>query len=83
MRASDIVRLVILAAIWGGSFIFMRIVAPVLGPILTAALRVLIAGTVLLAYYRLIRFDVGWARSWKQYLVLGTALVLRSPARAG
>lgn len=72
MRPSDVVRLVILAAIWGGSFIFMRIVAPVLGPILTADLRVLIAGTVLLAYYRLIRFDVGWARSWKQYLVIGT-----------
>ena len=43
MRASDIFRLVLLAAIWGGSFVFLRVVAPALGPIVTADLRVLIA----------------------------------------
>ena len=33
MKAPDLARLVFLAALWGGSFIFIRIAAPVLGPI--------------------------------------------------
>ena len=37
-------RLILLAALWGGSFIFFRIAAPELGPILVAFLRVVIAG---------------------------------------
>ena len=48
MKSSDLIRLVTLAAIWGGSFAFMRVLAPVLGPVLTAELRVLIAGLALL-----------------------------------
>jgi len=40
--------LILLAALWGGSFLFMRIAAPVLGPVWLIALRVLIAGLVLL-----------------------------------
>ena len=44
MRAADYARLFLLAAIWGGSFIFMRVLAPALGPLPTADLRVLIAG---------------------------------------
>ena len=44
MRQGDIARLISLAAIWGASFLFNRITAPVLGPVLTAELRMLIAG---------------------------------------
>ena len=33
-----VARLVALAAIWGASFIFIRVLAPVLGPVLTAAI---------------------------------------------
>jgi len=57
MRAADFGRLVALAAIWGASFLFTRIVAPVLGPLLTADLRMLIAGLALVAYFRLAGFD--------------------------
>ncbi len=71
MRPGDIVRLLILAAIWGGSYIFMRVLAPVLGPIITADLRVLIAGFALLIYFRAIKFDIEWRRHWKQYLLIG------------
>jgi drug/metabolite transporter (DMT)-like permease len=49
----------------------MRILAPVLGPIITAELRVLIAGLALLAYFRVIRFDMQFRRYWKQYLLIG------------
>jgi len=40
--------LFLLAALWGGSFLFMRVAAPVLGPVWLMALRVLIAGLVVL-----------------------------------
>jgi len=40
MRAVDFFRLISLAALWGGSFIFMRIASPVIGAINTAFLRV-------------------------------------------
>jgi len=51
MRHADTARLVLLAAIWGASFLFNRIAAPVLGPVLTAELRTLIAGVALAAYF--------------------------------
>jgi hypothetical protein len=39
--------LVSLSAIWGASFIFMRSLAPILGPLAVADLRILIAGAAL------------------------------------
>lgn len=71
MQVSAIFRLLLLAAIWGGSFVFLRIVTPVLGPIITADLRVLIAWAVLKIYLRIIGIDMAWRRFWKQYLVIG------------
>src|SRR5216117_763330 len=44
MNAADAARLVTLAAIWGASFLFMRIAAPAIGPVATADVRMLIAG---------------------------------------
>ncbi|MCB1801404.1 MAG: DMT family transporter [Gammaproteobacteria bacterium] len=40
--------LFLLAALWGGSFLFMRIAAPVLGPVGLIEVRVLLAGLALL-----------------------------------
>jgi drug/metabolite transporter (DMT)-like permease len=48
MKISELLELVLLAAIWGASFLFMRIVAPALGPVLLIELRVLLAGLSLL-----------------------------------
>ena len=71
MRRSDVARLVVLAAIWGASFIFIRVLAAVLGPILTVTSRVLIGGAVLVAYGRAIGLDSGFHRYWRQFLVIG------------
>lgn len=57
MRVSDIAELLLLSALWGGSFLFMRIAAPVLGPVWLIELRVLIAGVVLLPL--LLRLNAG------------------------
>ena len=71
MRTADIVRLVSLAAIWGGSFAFMRVVAPVFGGIGTMWLRISIAGLVLLVVALATREDLQWGRWWKKYLFIG------------
>jgi uncharacterized membrane protein len=77
MRAADGARLVALAAIWGASFLFIRILAPAIGPVATADLRMLIAGGALAAYFSFTGFDPGWRRYWRYYLLIG---VLNSAA---
>jgi drug/metabolite transporter (DMT)-like permease len=62
MTSSALLRLLLLSAIWGASFIFFRIIAPVLGPIWTAESRVLIAGLILLAVALLSRAKLEWRR---------------------
>ncbi len=71
MTRNDTARLLTLAAIWGGSFLFMRRLAPTLGIFWTAELRVLIAGLALCAYFMIIRLDCEWRRLWKEYVILG------------
>ncbi|WP_185182588.1 DMT family transporter [Mycoavidus sp. B2-EB] len=48
----NLIELIILAAIWGASFLFMRIGTPEFGPIVLAALRVSIGSLVLLPVLR-------------------------------
>jgi drug/metabolite transporter (DMT)-like permease len=62
---------VLLAAIWGGAFPFMRVAAPELGAIVTAELRVLIGGLALLAWLRLRGEGVDAGRHWRFYLLIG------------
>lgn len=47
MRPADIARLLLLALIWGASFLLMRIEVPALGALLTADARVAIAAVAL------------------------------------
>ena len=71
MRRADTARLLLLAAIWGASFLFNRIAAPTLGPVLTAELRTLIAGIALAAYFAATGFDPEWRRWGRQYVIAG------------
>lgn len=71
MSTADTARLVILAAIWGASFIFQRVASPELGAALVAEGRLLIAGMVLALWFRLIGFDPQWRRHLKQYIAIG------------
>lgn len=71
MKARDLGALFALAAVWGGSFLFIRIAAPALGPITLAETRVTLAGAALLIYAVAMRADVGLRRRWKRYLIVG------------
>ncbi|MES2830593.1 MAG: DMT family transporter [Pseudomonadota bacterium] len=72
MRIIDIARLILLAALWGASFLFMRILAPVLGAIWTAEIRATIAAVAMLLFMLATRQAMAFSRNWRQYLVLGT-----------
>ena len=72
MRVVDLIRLVLLASIWGASFIFVRVLSPVIGPVMTADFRVLIAGIFLCIYFKIAGIETEWRRLWKEYLAVGT-----------
>lgn len=71
MDIKNSIRLMTLSAIWGGSFIFMRILSPELGPILTATLRTLIAGLFLVGVFAATQYKIHWKRDWRQFLIIG------------
>jgi drug/metabolite transporter (DMT)-like permease len=71
LKTGDVVRLVTLSAIWGASFLFVRIVAPVLGPIATADSRMLVAGIALALWFRFTGFDPQWRRWGLHYAAAG------------
>jgi len=60
-----------LAAIWGASFLFMRIIAPVIGTIPTAFFRVSIAFVGLLVILGLMRISWDFKGKLKPIMVLG------------
>ncbi len=71
MRPADLARLVALAAMWGASYLFMRHAVPHFGAVPMIALRVGIAGILLLAYVTLMRGEVGWRAHWPAFLFVG------------
>jgi drug/metabolite transporter (DMT)-like permease len=71
MTLRDSTRLILLAAIWGASFLFNRITAPLLGPVLTAELRTLIAGVALAIWFAATGFNPEWRRWGRQYVIVG------------
>jgi drug/metabolite transporter (DMT)-like permease len=71
MLPRDLTALLVLSALWGGSFLFMRVAAPVLGPVVLIEARVLIAGLALLAFAVATRSLSGFRAYWKPFLVIG------------
>ena len=71
MSPIAITRLLTLAAVWGASFLFMRIIAPVLGTVPTAFFRVSIACLGLLVILALLRVRWDFNGKLKACLVLG------------
>ena len=71
MNTANMLRLVLLAAIWGSSFLFMRISAPVLGPGVLIECRVAFAALFLLAVGFLFKKKLNLAEHWKHYFILG------------
>ncbi|GLV15003.1 multidrug DMT transporter permease [Alicyclobacillus hesperidum] len=71
MKLKDVIMLLLLAALWGGSFLFMRIGAPVLGSLVLIELRVLLASITLILFALASRHQIHVLHRWWQYLLLG------------
>lgn len=71
MKPFDIAELVTLAAIWGASFLFMRLGAHEFGPVAMAALRVSGASLLLLPLLAARQGLAELRREWRPLLVIG------------
>lgn len=69
--ANDVAILLAVAALWGASFLFIRVAVDELGPVALIEARVLLAGLALLVMATVLRQQPAWRRDWKGYLVLG------------
>ncbi|WP_163134198.1 DMT family transporter [Agarivorans sp. Alg241-V36] len=71
MELASIIRLLLLSAIWGSSFLFMRIAAPVLGPAMLIELRVGFAALFLLMVGYFLKKKLHLKQHWRHYFILG------------
>jgi drug/metabolite transporter (DMT)-like permease len=71
MKLKETGALFALAALWGASFLFIKIAAPVIGPLVTIQGRVTIAGVALFIFVLGTGRRADLKKWWKQYLILG------------
>ena len=71
MPSSSLLHLLLLASIWGSSFLFMRIAAPVLAAAWIAEVRVALAAVFLAVVGHLLGRRLEPIRYWRHYLTLG------------
>ncbi|RZL36872.1 MAG: DMT family transporter [Rubrivivax sp.] len=71
MKAFDIGELVLLAALWGASFLFMRLGAQEFGPLVLAAVRVGLASVMLMPLLAYRGQLAKLRRHWKGLLLVG------------
>ncbi len=71
MNFASFVRLLTLAAIWGGAFLFTRICAPILGPVILIEYRVSLAAILLMIVALFLHKPLNAKQHWRHYLMLG------------
>ena len=71
MKTTDLLRLISLSAIWGASFLFMRIIVPVLGVMPSSFFRVFLASIGLLFILAAMRCPLRFNGKFMRLLILG------------
>lgn len=71
MRNKEIAALIALGALWGGSFLFIRIASPAIGPFVLMELRVGLAAAALVLYAIALGRLPKLRSHWRHLLVLG------------
>lgn len=71
MNFASVIRLISLAAIWGGSFLFMRISANALGPAYLIEARVALAAISLLAVAVYLKRSLSFIQHKKHFFIIG------------
>lgn len=70
MKFRDTILLLLLGAIWGSSFLFLKIATPVAGVYTTVAFRIILAAVVMSAIFFAMKKLPDYKKLWKKYLVL-------------
>ncbi len=71
MTRRDIVDLLLLGALWGAAFLFIRIAVPHFGPIALVEVRVVIAASLLLLLVLAKRYGSHFAGRWRALTIIG------------
>src|SRR5919199_4162142 len=72
MSLKDLGALILLGALWGGSFLFIRVAVPALGPFVLMELRVGL-GALALTLYAVAAGRLPKVRArWREFLIIGT-----------
>lgn len=71
MKPKDLAALATLAALWGASFLFMRIASPAVGPLVLVWLRVALAALFLIGYGLVLREAIQVSKHWRAFVRLG------------
>lgn len=71
MSAASLIRLLSLAAVWGGSFLFMRVSVPALGPVWLIGIRVFLAAVFLTGLGLVTRKALQIKGFYKYFLIIG------------
>jgi drug/metabolite transporter (DMT)-like permease len=72
VKPRDTAALLALGALWGGSFLFIRVAVPSLGPLLLMELRVGIASLALVLFAAALGRRPKLRARWRQFLLIGT-----------
>jgi drug/metabolite transporter (DMT)-like permease len=71
LSLKQLTALFALGAIWGASYIFIRMAVEPIGPVMLMFIRVAFTAAILLGYARLRRIRLNIIKHWRQFLVLG------------
>ena len=71
MNGKSVIDLLVLSSIWGSSFLFMRVGAPVVGPTMLIILRVGLAALFLLMVGLALKKQLHLKQHWQHYVILG------------
>ena len=69
--SNSFAQLLLLGALWGAAFMFMRVAVPEFGALSMAAARVAIALGIMLAIVAALRLPLDFRARWKTYLAVG------------
>lgn len=71
MTTASLARLLLLSAIWGSSFMLMRVAVPAVGPVALIGARVMLAALILTAFGLLMKKSLAGQKNYGRYLRLG------------
>lgn len=74
MNGRYFLQLILLSALWGASFLFIRIASPVLGPNVLAGVRIALATFILALIMRFMRQRWPW-QHWRELTLIGALSV--------